>query len=59
MSRNVDFVFTKGFGGKVKGDVVNYDRAFASQLQDVRKVGKIQKPTQDKTDKTVGYRNKK
>ena len=53
MGRNVDFEFKKNFGEKKKGEVINYDRAFARELQDVRKVGKIIAPASDKTDKRV------
>lgn len=53
MSSHVDFVFSKNWGLTKKGTVKNLDRALARNLQDIRKVGKIQKPAQDKTDKTV------
>jgi len=53
--RNVDFEFTKNWGLIKKGTVKNLDRAFARELQDKRKVGKIKelKPTQDKSLKGI------
>ena len=53
MGRNVDFEFKKNWGSIKKGTVKNLDRAFARDLQDKRKLGKIVVPGQDKTDKKV------
>lgn len=52
MKRNrVNFKLTKSWGMYKKGEVFeNMNRARARSLQDVRKVGKIIEPKQDKAD---------
>ena len=51
MAKRADFKFNKTYGKYKKGDVIEgIDRAQARSLQDVRKVGKIVEPGQDKAD---------
>lgn len=51
MAKRTDFKFTKKYGKYGKGDVIEgIDRAQARSLQDVRKVGKLIGPEQDKAD---------
>ena len=51
MAKRVDFKLTKKWGAYDKGHVFkNMNRARARSLQDVRKVGKIIKPDQDKAE---------
>jgi len=51
MAKRADFKFTKKYGKYSKGDVLEgLDRAQARSLQDVRKVGKLIEPKQDKAD---------
>ena len=51
MAKRTDFKFTKKYGKYNKGDVLEgIDRAQARSLQDVRKVGKLIGPKNDKAD---------
>ena len=51
MAKRTDFKFTKSYGKYPKGHVIeNMDRAQARSLQDVRKVGKLIGPKNDKAD---------
>jgi len=43
MAKRVYFEFTKDFGSTEKGTTKQFKRAFASKLQEIRKVGKIVK----------------
>lgn len=57
MRRNrVDFEFKKNWGTIKKGTRVNMKIARAKSLQDVRKVGKIVVPQEDKSDKKATTR---
>ena len=56
----VDFKFSKDWGVYKKGSTVkDIDKAFARSLQDVRKVGKLVKPEEDKVDKVAVKRSTK
>lgn len=51
MAKRVDFVFTKNWGLTEKGTVMTLRRATARELQDIHKVGKIQKAVKPDYDK--------
>ncbi|MCK5607629.1 hypothetical protein KAR91_37440 [Candidatus Pacearchaeota archaeon] len=56
----VDFKFSKDWGVYKKGSTVKgIDKAFARSLQDVRKVGKLVKPEENKVDKVAAKRSTK
>jgi len=60
MSKRTDFKFTKQYGKYSKGHVIkNMDRAQARSLQDVRKVGELIEPKNDKAEPKAKARETK